>query len=294
MKIYLCILISKKNSRFLLSLLNSLDNLILSNNIKLNLVFIVDNKISQKVNIIKKKINKHKYLILFSKKQNIPFSRNIFIRYLKKQNFNYAGFLDDDCTINNKWLINMIKFVKKENCEIAGGPQLHAIKNYFFKDYFYYLEPQRKHASNTSWIATNNCFFSSKIFKDKDVIFDENLSKYGGSDQLFFQKLSKKNFKIKWNLNSYVIENYHPNREKISWFIKRNIRYGYSGNQIDKKLNGKFGLLIIFTKIIYLILLALVSLFFPFKKNYINLQFYFAKAFGRVIGLLNYKPKKYI
>ena len=59
--------------------------------------------------------------------------------------------------------------------------------------------------------------------------------------KLFFRKLNKKKFIIKWNKKSFITENFNPQREKNTWFIKRNLRYGYSGNLIDKKIYGKIG-----------------------------------------------------
>ena len=116
----------------------------------------------------------------------------------------------------------------------------------------------------------------------------------GGSDQLFFSKLNKKRFIIRWNKKSFITENFNFQREKKIWFFKRNLRYGYSGNLIDKKVYKKFSLLIIFIKLFYLISFALFLVLIPSRKNYIKVSFLFLRATGRFIGLLNYKPKKYI
>ena len=72
----------------------------------------------------------------FSKKTNIPYSRNQFLNYLRLNKFDYAGFIDDDCLIDKNWLINMYKFIKQENCHVVGGPQYHEIKNKKFKTYY--------------------------------------------------------------------------------------------------------------------------------------------------------------
>ena len=45
---------------------------------------------------------------------------------------------------------------------------------------------------------------------------------------IIFQKFIVNNYVIKWNSRSYVVENIQENRENISWFLKRNFRYGYS------------------------------------------------------------------
>ena len=69
----------------------------------------------------------------------------------------------------------------------------------------------------------------------------------------FFLKLTLNGIIIKWNNSAFVTEQYQSNREKIHWFFMRNLRYGYSGNQIDKIIYQKKSYLIIFLKIIFLI-----------------------------------------
>ena len=56
MKIFLCILISKKNEKFLQSLLKSLNSLKINVNIRLNLIFIIQNKNNFFEKFVKKKL----------------------------------------------------------------------------------------------------------------------------------------------------------------------------------------------------------------------------------------------
>ena len=135
---------------------------------------------------------------------------------------------------------------------------------------------------------------SKKILNKSNITFDLDLANYGGSDQLFFTELSKRQFKIKWNKNSIITENPNPERERKIWFLRRNLRYGYSGNLIDKKIYGEISFIIIFLKIFYLIFCALFFLILPSRKNIIRSLFLLSKASGRFIGIFNYKPKKYI
>ena len=54
MKIYICILISKKNIKFLNFLLNSLNQLKIPNNYKLEIIFIIESELILYGNLIKK------------------------------------------------------------------------------------------------------------------------------------------------------------------------------------------------------------------------------------------------
>ena len=294
MNIYICSILSKKNLKFSNSHLKSLNKLKIPSNCKLKIIFVMSPKICSIKNLLKNFLYKKNYLIIESIKDNIPDSRNVFLKFLKNKNVQYAGFIDDDCIIDENWLLNMTKFVDQNNCDVAGGPQYHEVRSKIFKDYYNILEPTRHHGQLVNWVATNNCFFSKKVFNKSKVFFDTKLAGVGGSDQLFFSELNKKKFIIRWNKKSFITENFNPQREKKTWFFKRNLRYGYSGNLIDKKIYGKTGVIIIFIKLIYLISSALLSILIPSRKNYIKACFLFFRASGRFIGLLNYKPKKYI
>ena len=294
MNIYICSLLSKKNLKFLKSHLNSLNSLKIPSNCKLNMVFVINPKIYFTRNLLKNLLNYKDYSILLSIKDNIPDSRNVFLKFIKNKDFQYAGFLDDDCLVDINWLLNMMKFVNQNHCDIVGGPQKHKVKNNIFTDYYNCLEPDRPHGKSVKWIATNNCFFSKKIFSKTKVFFNPKLARVGGSDQLFFSQLNKKRFIIKWNKKSFITENFSHEREKRTWFLRRNLRYGYSGNIIDKEIYGKTSIIMILFKIAYLVSSAFLLIIIPSRKNYIKALFLLLKASGRLIGLLNYKPKKYI
>ena len=296
MNIILGICLSKKNYRFLNRFLNSLSSLEIPNNYFLKIVFILEKKNRNFEDIIFKILKNKNFYIIFTDENGIPQSRNMFLKYLKKNKSKYAGFLDDDCSVPSKWLKNMIKFMEKTKCDVAGGPQMHSVKNKFYKKLFNIIEPNRYHEQKIDWVATNNVFFNSKVLIEKKVFFDTKLKNVGGSDQLFFKKLHQKNLVYKWNLKSIVIENIQVERENLKWFLKRNLRYGYSGSYIDKNLYGYFlGSTLNILKGLYLIFLSLFfSLFFFVNNNFYKSIFYFYRSLGRFSSLIGYIPKKYI
>lgn len=296
MNILLGISLSNKNFKFLDKFLKSLIDLETPNDYFVKFVFIVEKKNLRFSNIIQKRLNRKNFEVIFSDNHGIPQSRNLFLKYLRKHKSIYAGFFDDDCIIPRKWLRNMIKFINKTRSDIVGGPQLHKVKNKFYLKLFNLIEPSRKHAQKVDWVATNNVFFKSKILIDNNIFFDDNLRNIGGSDQLFFKKLNHLNFTCRWNTTSKVIENIQSDRENILWFLKRNLRYGYSGNYIDKSVYGNLlGNFIIIFKITYLLFISFIFIFLFFKENnFYQTTFYFIRSIGRILGLLNYIPKKYI
>jgi hypothetical protein len=295
MKIFLGICLSKKNEKFLYKLTHSLINLEIPKNYFLKIIFITEKKNLNKSNLHLQRLVNKKFEIIFTKYSGIPQARNVFLNYVRKNDSKYAGFLDDDCVIPNNWLKDMLKFIIKTKCDVVGGPQFHKTKNRFFIKLFRLIEPNRYHFQKVDWVATNNAFFRSNILKKNLIKFDKNLKNIGGSDQLFFKELNRKKVDCRWNAKSYVIENIQTNRENIKWFLKRNLRYGYSGNYIDKKVYGKIiGTLLCIWKIAIMLLASIIyfSLFF-FQNNFYKSIFYFSRSFGRLLGIFNYTPKKY-
>ena len=139
------------------------------------MVFVINPKIYFTRNLLKNLLNDKDYSILLSVKDNIPDSRNVFLKFIKNKDFQYAGFLDDDCLVDINWLLNMMKFVNQNDCDIVGGPQKHKVKNDIFTDYYNCLEPDRSHGKSVKWIATNNCFFSKKILLRQKFFLIQNL-----------------------------------------------------------------------------------------------------------------------
>ena len=68
----------------------------------------------------------------------------------------------------------------------------------------------------------------------------------------FLMSCTKKNLLSSGILNLLLLKIIILKEKKI-WFLRRNLRYGYSGNLIDSKIYGKLSLIIIFLKILYLI-----------------------------------------
>ena len=63
---------------------------------------------------------------------------------------------------------------------------------------------------------------------------------------------------------------------------------------IDKKIYGKISIIIILSKIVYLVSIAFLLIITLSRKNYIKAFFLLFRALGRFVGLFNFKPKKYI
>jgi len=254
------------------------------------IILIIDNTTSnQSFELIKKIKKKFKYKIILvnEKKRGVVHARNKALNKLKSLNPHYVSFIDDDCTVNKSWLVNILNIIKKKNADIVTGPQIY-IKDNKNSNYTKFFEKNyNTNIKKVKWAATNNVFFSYNIIKKQKLIFDKSLNKFGMSeDQLFFSILNQKDYKIYWSNNIKVYEKSHQHRSNIYWLIKRSFRLGVLGHYIDRKLHGNFlGYLANYLKSILYLLYTIKSIATIYNKNSrisgINFIFRFL---GKLIG----------
>ena len=280
---------SRNFNNNLLNLLKCIYKNSLNTNIKIS-VLIVFNKSdiiqnSQKI-LIKKNLKKIKYNIIYEKKLGISYARNKSLKYLKYIDCEYCCFLDDDCKIDDNFILKHLIFIKKNNCSIASGPQIYKSKKSFFRAF----ERNFTQGDKIFWASTNNVFFKKKILH-KNILFSDKVSKYGyGEDQLFFSKMSKNGEIIKWN-NNPVYEISQKKRENLKWFINRNFKYGITGILIDIELYNFSAYVLNILKAFYNLLIG-VSYFFLIPLNSKNYLFksiaFFIRFLGRIVALFKF------
>ena len=180
-----------------------------------------------------------------------------------------------------------MKVIAKNKADIVTRPQIYFEdkKNINYTKFF-----ERKYKLNTTnvkWAATNNVFFKYNIIKNKRLIFDKFLNKFGmGEDQLFFSLLNQKGCKIFWNKNIQVYEKIHKHRNNIYWLISRSFRLGVLGNYIDRKMHGIFlGYIINYLKCILYFFYTIKTIFTIYDKNsrIFTINFFF-RFFGKLVG----------
>ena len=158
-------------------------------------ILIIDNtKNFQSFSHIKKTKKKFKYKVIQINevKRGVVYARNKALKKLRYLNPEYVSFIDDDCTINKSWLTNIFKIVKKNKADIVTGPQIYSENKKKINYTKYFEKKYNQNITKVKWAATNNVFFSYNIIKNKNLIFDKMLNKFGmGEDQLFFSKLHK-------------------------------------------------------------------------------------------------------
>jgi len=287
-KLIICICTYKRNES-LKNCLKSLEKLSNPTKIKITILIVDNTKKYQSFNLIKKIKKKFIYKIIQTNesKRGVVYARNKALKKLKRLNPQYISFIDDDCTVNKSWLINILRIIELKKADIVTGPQIYFKEK---KDINYTKFFEKKYnlsIGRVKWAATNNVFFSYNAIKNTKLIFDKHLNKFGmGEDQLFFSILSQKGYKIYWSNNVKVYEKNHDHRSNIYWLIKRSFRLGVLGHYIDKKLYGSFyGYLANYFKSFYYLLCIPIFILTIFNKNsQINIINFLFRFLGKLIG----------
>ena len=264
------------------------------------IILIIDNTTNYQSFSLIKKIKKnfrYKIIQINENKKGVVYARNKALKKIKDLNPHYVSFIDDDCTLSKLWLINILKIIKNNKADIVTGPQIHFEdkKKINYTKYF-----EKKYNSNTrivKWAATNNVFFLYNVIKNKNLIFDKFLNKFGmGEDQLFFSILHQMGYKIYWNKSIKVYEKNHNHRSNIHWLIKRSFRLGVLGHYIDKRLHGNFyGYITNYLKSFFYFLYMFMFIFTIFNKNSrINIINFLFRFLGKIIGPFIFKKINFL
>lgn len=285
------IICTRRRTKYLEKLINSF-NRIKTHGHLINLIIVENDMYPRSKFLINNLDKKFKSYYVLERKIGIPYARNSGLKYLKKLKINYFAFIDDDCEISNRWIVKNYEFLKKTKADIVTGPQVAKTKNIMPN----LLNVTKKHMTIVNWAATNNVICKKKILNEK-LLFDVSLSKIGGSDQLFFMKLSKKNYKILWNKNSVVYENICSYRKTFKYFFLRNIRYSSSSMYIFAKCyNNYFALLINTIKILkhsLEFLYNIITIPLNIKLKFLKLLQNIFKILGLFLGFFNITIKNY-
>ncbi len=143
----ICILIATyKRKLSLIKLLKSLTNLQIPSNANIQ-ILISANDNQNYSEIYKLFKHKLKIRIVRERKKGISYARNKYLNETKYKNYDYFAFFDDDVQVDKKWLVEMLKFIKKNNVDIIGGPQLTRSSSLFSR----LLIREEKHGSRIRW-----------------------------------------------------------------------------------------------------------------------------------------------
>lgn len=173
------------------------------------------------------------------KKQGIAFARNRFLDYCrKKDDAKYIGFIDDDETLPEDWLNNMIACfeISSKVVVVTGAimPVYEVAPPKYMPDGLHNAYENKKEI-NTVYkefsALTGNCLFLYKIWKRKGIRFNDKLGRKGKilmarEDTKFFSELVEPDYLYGFTSNAYINHYIEKERLTFSYFARR---YFYEG-----------------------------------------------------------------
>jgi succinoglycan biosynthesis protein ExoM len=161
-------------------------------------------------------------------KKGIPCARNKAISISLERNADYLIFIDDDETVDSRWLVELLAFSMNNNpSAVVHGqviPVLPEQTDPSIKALF--KVGKRFTGERLSACATDNVLIPSALYKDLALRFDESRPLAGGTDTIFFTQASQRGVEIVQCNEAIVYETIPPIRTTLKWLMKRKYRSG--------------------------------------------------------------------
>ena len=249
----------------------------------------LDYKPKNKTPKLKYKVNK-----LVVGKINMSKKRNIAA---KKFNSKYIAFIDSDAYPNKNWLKLAIKYLKKKKGEVVGGPGI-PFNNQNYSEKICYFSKRSKFVTGylnfrkykatkryCDWLESCNLIMGKKFFLKYGGM---DSARYTGEDKEFFERVRKKNPKLKvfYSPDLFI---YHRERRFIGFLLQRSC-FGMDFINLIKFNVGLKGLQPVLPVFIFIILFIIM-----FSNIATNLKLVIlSSSFTLGSGVIFLEIRKYI
>jgi succinoglycan biosynthesis protein ExoM len=205
----------------------------------------------------------------------------------------FVAMMDDDEVPVQEWLLNLFRTMHHYKTDGVLGPVLpdfpSQAPNWLIKSG---LCDRIFHATGTpvlidSHARTGNVLFRRQVFKDEKNLFEEQFGNTGGEDIEFFDKRIEEGYRFIWCAEAPVYEYVIPERCSLSFYLKKNIRFG--GLTGEKMRKGTYPLWINFIKSlcfvsIYTFFLPVFAIFgkHVFVRHMVKYLYHISRIFGTI------------
>ena len=293
MTIIICICTYKRNES-LIRLLKSIEKC-KKENILIEKIIIDNYKDSTCLWALEKN-NINNFFYTIEIKKGLSNARNRALTELKKYNFDYCIFLDDDQVVSENWLLEMIKVLNFTNSDIVKGNVIYLSdiekKEKNKKVELFYTINNIEDGKKIEYCGLGNTIMRKKVI-DENVFFDHRFNYIGGEDTDFFLKLSKLGYKITYSSRGIVYEEVEEDRLSLNYILKRSFIAGFSYLVVLNNNTFKFKIKQT-TKSVCKLIINLVVLLFSniiLKDRSVKCLKKIAQSFGEFYYLLDIDVK---
>lgn len=173
-------------------------------------------------------------------RQGIPWARNKALCVAITQGLDWFAFIDDDCVAHCDWLQNLTKRAAESEADVVAG-SWHIVSHgrpsswlprHIFGPKGYQRDGRPAlDGEQLPSAYTRNVFVRLSAVttaSGRAHTFDESLSHRGGSDVMFFHRLSRAGSRIIYAEGAVVDEVYSRSRMTLGWQFRRRIRTSQS------------------------------------------------------------------
>lgn len=159
----------------------------------------------------------------------ISFARNAALEKILPSEASFLACIDDDMHVDPQFLIELLSVADARQATAVisckrfdySGPMSWWVDGAYAQDY---REPEYDTPLNQG--HTGGCLIRLDFVRHQKLRFDENLSKSGGEDTLFFDQMLHHGGHIWYASNAVSYEVLGPERMRIQWWLKRWYRTG--------------------------------------------------------------------
>ena len=157
---------------------------------------------------------------------------------IKQASGKLIAFIDSDCIAERDWLDNLVKVIKRLDCDVLGGAIKTLTAYHVFGAVSYLTEfsefmPGRP-VEKAGFIPTCNMICKKDIFDKAGMFLDDRLS---GEDKIFGEKVWETGGAIYFCPTAII---WHNDRKNFTAFIKHQVSLGFASAEArrEKKMEG--------------------------------------------------------
>ncbi len=155
-------------------------------------------------------------------------ARNTAISQTKTQ---LAVFLDDDQSVPDNWLSELLLFHKQYPVPVTFGAVITALpdeaRNHRrYLEAFFARSPSIPSGLIEHFYGCGNSLLDLSLITKNGPMFDTAMNETGGEDDLLFRSLQEQGHKFGWCIEARAFEHVPPSRARLGYTLKRAFAYG--------------------------------------------------------------------
>lgn len=140
----------------------------------------------------------------------------------------FLAFIDDDEVPAYDWLRQLVAVQQRFDADVVGGPVLTALEkgNSWLLSQGAYERERRPTGAGPFLTGSGNLLIRLTVLRTLGELFDLRFGLTGGEDTLFLLRAQKYGLSMAWADEAIVTEFLSPDRDRLSWIIRRSFRTG--------------------------------------------------------------------